>query len=248
MTIALVVTAITTAAAATTETETKTLDTGATWFSEHNPWASTGEAPPPPRPYKLPLYDSSSNADQHTQTRPLKLAPHVDAEGIHRAVLSCYPEKSKFNIDIELEGAYRNRSAYDLTGTSYGQHYIGVVARMPLYSATELSRERDREHSRRTDTAKTVGDLMAALAKRNHAIRELGLYSSLEARSQVRVAQGVAEVAEQVTYLEKTADAQASLIAAESALIEHRLTLISMCDDRSAQTINAYIKRLTGAK
>jgi len=116
---------------------------------------------------------------------------------------------------------------------------------MPLYSAAELNREREKEYKRRTDTAKTIGDFLAALAKRNHSIRELGLYQSLEARSQVRVMQGVAEATEQVRYLEKVARTQETLIIAETAIAQHRLGLIASCADEKAPVLNRYLQQIS---
>lgn len=213
------------------------------WLPVHNPWADTAEPAPPPRPYKLPRM-GGPHGDHYSPIPPLKTAPAIDADGLYRSILACYPEKSKFKLDVELQTSFTNRATYDYTGTAIGQHYIGIVARMPIYSVTELNRERAKEHSRRVDTAATVGALMTALASRNHALRELGLYSSLEARAQIRVAQGVSETAEQVGYLERVAMAQKALITAQAGLVQQRLSLISQCADDKAGPINTYIQRL----
>jgi hypothetical protein len=211
-----------------------------------NPWAEPAEAVPKPKPYRLPKFQGG--ADHYTQIPPLVPSPGVDVDALYRSVIDCYPEPSKFRLDVDLETSYRDRTTYDLTGAAVGQHYVGIVARMPLYSATELNREREREYRRRTDTAKTVGALVKALADRDTAIRQLGLYSSLEARAQVRVAQGVAETGEQVKYLEKVAAAHEAQISAETALIEHRLALVAQCADDTASQLNAYLTRLTALK
>ncbi|MFK7161839.1 hypothetical protein V6U78_12415 [Marinospirillum sp. MEB164] len=219
------------------------------WWPLHNPWADAATDPtPPPRiqPYELPRFDEQIQGDHHTQIPPLRTAPYVDGDLIFQSVMNCYPEPSKFRLELELEGRYGTRGQYDSTGQiEIGGYYAGIVARMPLYSATELNREREREYMRRTATAETIGQLMAALARRNHAIRELGLYTSLEARSQVRVAQGVVGVDEQVQYLRKVAEAQQALIMAESELVQHRLSLVAQCDDRQADSVNAYLRRIT---
>ena len=213
------------------------------WFQIHNPWAETGERAPKPEPYKLPQFESETT--HWTQTAPLQTAPYVDAERLFYAVVACYPETSKFGLEVDLEARFGNRTGYTVSGSEIAQHYVGVVASMPLYSASEMSRERDREHNRRLGTTEIIGSFMQALAGRNHAHRELGLYSSLEARSQVRVAQGVADTAEQVGYLEKVAAAQRDLIRRESELLQHRLALISQCGDGQSDSLNHYIKRLT---
>lgn len=219
-------------------------------YAEGDFWSRTpifsGSAEPPPeiKPYQLPRFDPAATGDHYTPIEPLKTAPAVDYDALYTAALRCYPEPSKFGLEVELETAYRSRKTYDYTGADIGQHYIGLVARMPLYSTTELNREREREHRRRTDTAKSIGEFLKALAQRNHALREMGLYQSLEARAQVRVSQGVADTAEQVKYLEKIAKTQESLITAETALAEHRLALISGCSDDKAGQLNDYIKDL----
>lgn len=221
----------------------KTTGASPDFFDFKNPWGGDASPAPLVKPYKLPRFGGEIG-DHWTQTAPIKSAPAVDVEGLFYAVLACYPEKSKFRIEIDLEARYGNRSSYDVSGAEIGQHYAGIVARMPLYSASELSRERDREFKRRTDLGETIGFFIQALAQRNHALRELGLYSSLEARAQIRVAQGVAETTEQVRFLEKVAAAQLSLITAETALIQHRLNLISGCEDGAAGGLNNYIKKL----
>jgi hypothetical protein len=82
------------------------------------------------------------------------------------------------------------------------------------------------------------------VAARNHALRELGLYSSLEARARLRVLQGIAEASEQVSYLEKTARAKEALIKGETDILEHRLKLVAACEDRKADGLNLYLSEL----
>jgi len=209
----------------------------------HNLWKATEEPAPQSRPFVIPRFDGGT-AEIHTPIAPLALAPRVDAEGIYYAVLNCYPERSKFNLQVDLESGYTTRRIYDASQNDIGRHYISLVAQMPLYSATDMARERDREYIRRTSTAEAVGALIASLASRNHAYRELGLYSALEARSQIRVSQGVAESSEQVGHLDRVAKAQQALITSQSQLIQARLTLISQCGAGQADAVNQYIKSL----
>ena len=172
------------------------------------PWkASELEKPPTVQPYQFPTM-LDDGADYHDKPLALVKAPAIDADAVFSAVLACYPEKSKFDIDVDLRAAIRSRDVLDLqdTSTGLGKSYVGIVASMPLYSGKELEREKDREYSRRKDTAKAVADFIASIAGRNHAIRELALYRSLEARSAARVKEGVTEASEQVSYLEKVAN------------------------------------------
>ncbi len=208
-------------------------------------WGESTEAPEQ-KPYQLPRFDESTQGDHYTQIRPLAEAPALDPDALFTSIQNCYPEPSKFRLELDLEASYRDRKTYDLTGSEIGQHYIGIVARMPLYSANEMSRQRLQEHKRRTETAAAIGALMTALANRNNAVRELGLFSSLEARSQVRVAQGVAETAEQVGYLTSVAAAHAAVIRAEAAIVEQRLALSGQCADGPDRTrMAAWLKRIT---
>jgi hypothetical protein len=173
-------------------------------------------AQPAPKsmPFVIPRFDNGIT-EIHTPIAPLAAAPKVDAEGIYYAVLNCYPERSKFNLQIDLESRYSTRRIYDASQNTIGRHYIALVARMPLYSAS-----------------------------RNHAYRELGLYSALEARSQIRVAQGVADSSEQIGHLGRVAAAQQSLIVSESQLVQYRLTLISQCGEGESSALNFYIKEM----
>ena len=176
------------------------------------PWKN-GEAakPPPVQPYKIPTL-SGDNLNFKDKPAALVKAPAIDAEAVYDYVLACYPEKSKWDLDVNLRAQLAN-STGDIFGTNsssteLGDSYVAIVANMPLYSVPELNREREREHARRQEVATTVADFIAALASRNHAVRELALYRSLEARAALRVQQGIVDSSEQVKYLEKVAGSQ----------------------------------------
>ncbi|WP_434363078.1 hypothetical protein [Parasalinivibrio latis] len=209
-------------------------------------WDKTGTEPPPDvKPYQLPTLHGNS-PHYNTPISALKKAPKPDPDAIYQAVMNCYPEKSKFKVDIDLvAGLKSNLDQYNSTGwPEISEHYIGLVGKMPLYSSTELSRERQWEYQRRTATATAVAQFADALASRNHAYRMMGLYLSLEARAQARVAEGVAVVDEQVGFLEKVATAQRDILQFEAKVTELRLSLAAMCDDAKAPNINAYLKQL----
>lgn len=80
---------------------------------------------------------------------------------------------------------------------------------------------------------------------RRRAQRELGLYTSLEARAQKRVAMGLMEASEQIGYLEKVAQAQAALDAATAHIEGARLALVGQCRDEVAEEVNRYLKEVT---
>lgn len=211
------------------------------------PWAAgEPEQPPALQVYQLPTM-AADGLDYHAQPAPLAKAPAIDADAVYKTVLACYPERSKFDIDVSLRAAVRSSSVLDESDLSggLGKSYVGIVANMPLYSGKELDREREREYARRKDTAKAVAAFVASIAARNHAVRELALYRSLEARSAIRVQAGVVEASEQVKYLEKVADSQAKLVEQETQIMENRLLLAGMCDPHNAERIGGWLRRLS---
>nr|VFJ68102.1 MAG: hypothetical protein BECKDK2373B_GA0170837_12067 [Candidatus Kentron sp. DK] len=210
------------------------------------PWSSQNETPPPAyAPYSLPTFDH--NGFDYTDSIPaLEQAPHIDGNAVFAAAITCYPAKDKWRIDVDLETRVRSSgiSTFDpADGTILGSSYIGIVARMPLYSVSEMDRERTQDYRRRMTTAKYVADFVAGIAERNHALRELGLYSSMEARARIRVGQGITEATEQVKYLDKVAAAQAALVKAESKVMEARLSLVAACAQDKADSFNSWLSR-----
>ena len=233
-----------TAPAGTEGEDTKvSSDTAPAWW----PW-KTGELEKPPEPkiYQTPTM-ADDGLDYHAKPAAMVQAPALDADAIFKAVLACYPERSKFDIDVDLRAAIRSSDVLDLqdTATGLGKSYVGIVASMPLYSGKELDREKDREYVRRKDTAKAVAGFVTAIAGRNHAVRELALYRSLEARSAVRVKEGITEATEQVGYLEKVASSQDKLIGEEAKIMESRLLLAGMCDLKNAENIGGWLRKVS---
>lgn len=227
------------------EVDTKLSSTTApAWW----PWAvgSELEKPPEVKPYQIPTM-AGDRLDYHAKPAPIVQAPAIDADAVFSRVLACYPEKSKFDIDVDLHAAIRSSDVLDLQDTTsgLGKSYVGIVATMPIYSGRELDREKDREYSRRKDAARAVADFVTAIAGRNHAVRELALYRSLEARSAVRVNEGITEATEQVGYLEKVANSQEKLISEEAKIMESRLLLTGMCDPKNAKTIGGWLKKIS---
>ena len=211
------------------------------------PWSSQNKkTAPPPKPFTLPTYSGEDN-HQSNYIPPLQHAPRVDGDSVFYHALECYPSVNRWRLDLTLEARLRtkdSRSIDALDGTILGSSYAGLVASLPLYSATEEAREREREYMRRIKVAGFVAAFVQAIADRNHALRELGLYSSLEARSRVRVKSGITTTDEQVTFLEKVAAAQKSLITSESQIMEHRLALVGGCEDSKAEPLNVFLTDL----
>jgi hypothetical protein len=204
-----------------------------------------GESKPPHvAPFELPTFDGEKR-NHRDYIPPLVPSPEIDADALYKAALNCYPGPSKWRIDVGLEAGYRLGGVHTLDDTEIGGHYVGIVARMPIYSVTELDREREREYRRRTETAKLVGELIQAVAKRNAAHRMLGLYSALESRSQVRVQRGIVDSGEQVGYLEKVSTAYEQLIMQRATITEKRLALVSLCRPSTAPALDEYLQVIT---
>lgn len=215
------------------------------------PWHTEGEAqqPPPVTPYRIPTL-SGDNLDFREKPPALVKAPHIDADAVYQYVLACYPEPSKWNLDVNLRGQLASTpdsilSSAGTNSTELGSSYVAIVASMPLYSSSELNREKERESQRRQDVAGTVANFIGAIASRNHAIRELALYRSLEARAALRVQQGITDATEQVKYLEKVAASHETLIRQEAQIMEMRLKLMGMCDPNNALRINGWLKQVS---
>ena len=207
------------------------------------PWASqNAKDPPKVQPYEVPTFGAKRNfRDAPAQWQK---APKIDGDAVFRMIIACYPNKSQWNIDVNLETAIRTANAVDITGTAIGKSTVGIVARMPLYSATEMDREREREYRRRTDTAGKVADFVGQLASRNQALRMLALAAAMESRAQIRVNEGIADAEEQIKYLDKVAAAENQLITAEAKAMDARLSLVAMCRDEAADAVNAYLTDL----
>ena len=204
------------------------------------------ELPPEPPeigPYQLPTF-SGKPAKIDNNIRSLVKAPRLNGDVLFKTIMQCFPTISKWKVDLSLQaGASTKRLASDF-GTDLGKNYVQIVANMPLYSTSEIERAQDREYKRRQETADNVSRFVAAIAERNHEIRKLSLYQSLESRSSLRVASGFISANEQVKYLEKVAKAQEALIQSEADIMRTRLALSSQCRPTVHKKVNKWLTRL----
>ena len=152
--------------------------------------------------------------------------------------------------EVSVEGRVRSDpgSYVDTSGSISGGSRAGValVARVPLYSAAEMDREREREYARRVKVADAVGAFVTALAEREKNHRELQLMRALERRSQERVKIGVAETAEQVRYLEKVATIEGELLKLNGQIQTARLELIGHCSAPTADGLDRHLVQFIG--
>ena len=148
-------------------------------------------------------------------------------------------------MELDLEAGLRTEGVVTADHVTLGKEYIGIVASMPLFSASEMNRQREREYVRRTATSELIGRFLTAIAVRNHAQRETTLYRALEARSQVRVKKGVVGTDEQVAYMEKLMAAHKTLIQAEADITATRLAIAGQCSDDKRPVLNNWLKRVS---
>jgi hypothetical protein len=172
--------------------------------------------------------------------------PDIDTEAIYQVVVNCFPERVPWGLELKAVAGARYTdqqntiSTFDTAGLS--RYYAGVVAEVPLFSASEINSERRTEYQRRTQLSENVAALLKRLAAMRRAWREIGLYNSATLRSQERVKIGVADTSEQVGYVEKVAQAYSKLDDAKAAVDGARLALFGQCRNEVADEVNGYLK------
>jgi hypothetical protein len=205
------------------------------------------EPKPAAQPYQLPTLTGQLDhtPPKGTGYRP---PPQIDANRLFDAVVRCYPAPSLFRGELSAIARTGTGSVTDISGETVtgGKHYLGLVAKIPLYSTAESDRERERESSRRVAIAQAVGTLNDALTRRAVAERKRALYRSLESRAALRVKHGIAETGEQAGYLEKLAGAEEAVAKAGADITAARLTLRGMCQEDRAGSIDRMIDRMLG--
>jgi hypothetical protein len=194
--------------------------------------------------HELPTY-SGQKPSYHAPEKPSVPSQLPDARELYERTLNCWPAPSFMRAEVALEGRVRSErtQTMDSDGTvrSGGRAGVGVVARLPLYSAMELDREREREYMRRTKLADATGNFLSILAERQKHVRQLELMRALERRAQERVKAGITETSEQVGYLEKVAGLEGELLKQSGMLQKARLELIGHCSSAQADDVDRYI-------
>ena len=216
--------------------------------AEPPPPGSQAAPSEPGQPFLLPTY-SGDSPSLHAPDKPPAPGPAPDARDLYERALACWPVRSLFRGEVTLEGRLRNeRGLYldDSNGVSSGgsRASAALVARIPLYSAIELDREREREWSRRVRVAESAGAFVSILAERDKLRRQLDLLRALERRSQERVKAGVAETAEQVAFMEKVAGAEGEIVRLSGQLQKARIELLGNCHERQADGLDAHLQQL----
>lgn len=176
--------------------------------------------------------------------------PQLDADYVFDAVVRCYPAPSWFRGELSAIARAGTGEVTDLTDTTAtsGKTYLGLVAKVPLYSPVEADRERERENNRRVRIADAVAKLNEAVTLRAVAERKRALFMSLESRSAKRVLHGIAETSEQAGYLEKLATQEEAIAKANADITAARLTLRGMCQEDRAGAIDRMILGMLGER
>lgn len=199
---------------------------------------------PAKKQFELPTY-SGEKPSYFAPEKKAPTAPPPDARELYERVLGCWPAASYMRAEVSVEGRLRNdQSTYlDSSGAlgSGNRAAVALVAKIPLYSAAEMDREREREYARRVKVADSVGAFVTILAEREKTARELELMRALERRSQERVKIGVVETSEQVRFLEKVAGLEGQLLQQRGQISKARLELIGHCSAPTADALDRHL-------
>ena len=196
------------------------------------------------KPHELPTY-SGDKPSYHAPEKSVKSTQLPDARDLYEKALNCWPAPSLMRAEVGIEGRMRSERSQTLDEDgafrTAGRFGVALVARLPLYSALELDREREREYMRRTKLADATGNFISILAERQKHVRQLDLLRALERRSQDRVKAGITETTEQVGYMEKVAATEGELLKQSGQLQKARLELIGHCSASQADEVDRYI-------
>lgn len=198
---------------------------------------------PDPDPWLLPTFKEDKVP---LKVKPLQAAPQLpDSRELFDMALKCWPAPSHFRAELNLESRINSMRSTIIDDSGMlsggGRASVALVARVPLYSAAEVDREREREYMRRGKVADAVGALVSSLADRVRLQRELDMTRALEQRAQQRVFIGVAETSEQVKYLEKVADVDGQLLRQKGLIEKARLDLLGLCSESEVDRVDEFI-------
>lgn len=213
---------------------------------------------PPKPPFELPLFDGQQRDHQPPSKRP-DAPEQPDPRLLFDMAVACWPAPSLFRLELSAQGGTKKRKADTQsnifnpnTGVfetqasgNAAEHFVGLVASMPLYSANDIDRERVREAQRREVIARAVGNLGEAIGQMEVTIHQVKLYRAVERRSQERVALGVADTSEQLGVIQKLAELEGSMYRYRAQISTARLLLVGMCAEDRANFVDAYIAKFT---
>ena len=215
---------------------------------------AAGDPPEPAGPLALPLFDGEPERTHQPPAGAFKRPVTPNYRELYDMVNACWPEKSWFRgeLSLEMRASTKTRNGTATLDPASGtvvenqDRSVALVAHIPLVSATELDKDRNREMQRHGQVADAVAELVSSFAERVMNQRQLGLVRALEKRAQERVALGVAETAEQVALLEKSFALESKIQLLQAAEIKARLHIVGMCDERRMAGIDSYLATFNG--
>ncbi len=192
-----------------------------------------------------PVY--ASEPVQHALPEFVLQAPALpDARELYDRTLACWPSASHFRVELSLEHRMGSRSELPPDASPWSMYSgssTSLVARLPLYSAIELDRARERESSRRQRAAEAVGHWLTQLADRQRIRQELDLMKTMERRARQRVLLGIVDSNEQVKYLERVADLEGHWLRHLGQIERSRLELLGFCAHDRADGLDRWLRR-----
>jgi hypothetical protein len=190
-------------------------------------------------PFRLPLFDQTGRGGDADE---VKISSVLDLDGILLRMIRCLPKRSKFNLNIDLVSRFGSGGVGDVSDYgNVGRYYVGIVAKMPLYSSIEIERSLKWESEIRLKISDLIGNIANNVVVMRTALRELGLYVALESRSKRRIRAGIAFTEEQVKYLEKVISARNRRNSAIASINVSRLELISLCRESKRSSVNSVL-------
>lgn len=155
------------------------------------------------------------------------------AKTLYERTLACWPSNHRWNAEFSLEARVGQRAGawFDSSGyiSNVSPSTVSLIAHLPLYSATEIDREYEREAQRRRRVADAVGQLVTQVNDRVHVIQQLALMKMLESRAHKRVLAGIIDTSEQVNFMQQVANLDGQLMKLNGQIEKSKLDLVGIC-------------------
>lgn len=185
--------------------------------------------------------ETSGHSVRLSDVPPAPAPAPMRGDAIAAAAFACYPEPVGGWFRPEVRAVVGPRMSADDDGGSSG-YWAGLTLSLPLYSHSEIAREREQSYRRQRDVAEAVGAYLVARATVTRGEREAALWDAVETRARSRVAMGVAPSSEQESAAVRAIEARATVEGARAALEAARLALLVPCDSAGAARLEAALR------